>query len=136
MIRTHPETGRKAVYVNRTFTRRIIELSQPESDAVLSMLFDHCEQVDFRSASGGSATTWRSGTTAASCTGPSGITGPTSGRGGGSLREIDHGDTKCKCTIQNANDTADQKSSSSENCATRGAVVVSTMRPNVTLLMS
>jgi taurine dioxygenase len=48
VIRTHPETGRKAVYVNRTFTRRILELNERESDAVLAMLFDHCEQVDFQ----------------------------------------------------------------------------------------
>ena len=48
VIRTHPETGRKAVYVNRTFTRRIVELSEAESDAVLSMVFNHCEHVDFQ----------------------------------------------------------------------------------------
>jgi taurine dioxygenase len=48
VIRTHPETGRKAVFVNRTFTTRINELSQAESDAVLGLLFDHCEQIDFQ----------------------------------------------------------------------------------------
>ena len=48
VIRTHPETGRKAIFVNRTFTTRIQELSPAESDAVLALLFDHCEQIDFQ----------------------------------------------------------------------------------------
>jgi taurine dioxygenase len=48
VIRTHPETGRKAIFVNRTFTRRINELSEMESRVVLDLLFDHCEEVDFQ----------------------------------------------------------------------------------------
>ena len=44
MIRTHPETGRKAIFVNRAFTTRINELTPAESDAVLKLLFDHCER--------------------------------------------------------------------------------------------
>ena len=48
VIRTHPDIGRKAIFVNRTFTTRINELTPTESDAVLKMLFDHCEQVDFQ----------------------------------------------------------------------------------------
>jgi taurine dioxygenase len=48
VVRTHPETGRKAIYVNRTFTTRIVELNAAESDAVLTLLFDHCEHVDFQ----------------------------------------------------------------------------------------
>jgi taurine dioxygenase len=46
--RTYPETGRKAIFVNRTFTTRINELSERESRAVLDLLFDHCEQIDFQ----------------------------------------------------------------------------------------
>jgi taurine dioxygenase len=48
VVRTHPETGRKAIFVNRTFTTHINELKPPESAAVLNLLFDHCEQVDFQ----------------------------------------------------------------------------------------
>ena len=47
MIRTHPETGRKALFVNRGFTTRIAQLSKPESDAVLEMLFRHVETPSF-----------------------------------------------------------------------------------------
>lgn len=47
VVLTHPETGRKALYVNESFVTRIVELSLLESAAVLSFLFRHVERPDF-----------------------------------------------------------------------------------------
>ena len=41
MVRTHPRTGRHAIYVNVGFVSHIVELSRRESDALLRMLYDH-----------------------------------------------------------------------------------------------
>ncbi|MFM9887590.1 MAG: TauD/TfdA dioxygenase family protein [Burkholderiales bacterium] len=43
IFRTHPATGKKALYVNRLMTDHIVGMDRPESDRTLSMLFDSIE---------------------------------------------------------------------------------------------
>lgn len=38
VVRVHPETGRKALYVNEHFTRRIVEMNATESEVILRYL--------------------------------------------------------------------------------------------------
>lgn len=47
IVRVHPETGRKSLYVNKQFSRRIPQLSRPESQALLAYLYRWQEQVKF-----------------------------------------------------------------------------------------
>ncbi|MFT5539206.1 MAG: taurine dioxygenase [Alphaproteobacteria bacterium] len=43
----HPETGRKALFVDRLMTRRIEGLDPEESESVLNQLFDHAENPKY-----------------------------------------------------------------------------------------
>ena len=48
VIRTHPETGKHSLFVNRTFTTRIEGLPEDESRAILQFLFQHAETPWFQ----------------------------------------------------------------------------------------
>ena len=48
IFRTHPATGRKALYVNRLMTESIVGLPRAESDALLLELFAHQERPEFQ----------------------------------------------------------------------------------------
>ncbi len=48
VVRTHPVTRRKSLYVNRFFTTHVVGLSKIESDGLLQMLFRHIETPEFQ----------------------------------------------------------------------------------------
>jgi len=45
IVRVHPATGWKALWVNRSFTKQITGLDKAESDVILNYLFDVFERV-------------------------------------------------------------------------------------------
>ena len=47
VVRTHPESGRKGLFVNSTFTASIKEMKPRESAALLEFLYRHIETPDF-----------------------------------------------------------------------------------------
>lgn len=47
VIRTHPESGRRGLFVSEGFTSRIVELDKKESDAVLAHLRVHVAKPEF-----------------------------------------------------------------------------------------
>jgi taurine dioxygenase len=48
VVRTHPETGEKALYVNRTFTSRILGVDEAESRELLRYLTNRVKQPEYQ----------------------------------------------------------------------------------------
>jgi len=47
VFRIHDETGRKAIYVDRLMSMKIVDMSPEESDTLLNAVFDHAEKREF-----------------------------------------------------------------------------------------
>ena len=47
VIRTHPESGKKVIFVNSLFTTHIEDLNKEESDTVLDFLFQHVTTPEY-----------------------------------------------------------------------------------------
>lgn len=47
VVRTHPETGRKGLFVNKTFNVRFKDMTEAESAPLLNFLFEHSRQEAF-----------------------------------------------------------------------------------------
>ena len=48
VVRTHPETGRKGIYVNAAFTQRIIGMEKAASDAMLAFLYAQAATPEYQ----------------------------------------------------------------------------------------
>ena len=47
VIRIHPESGKKVIFVNSLFTTKILELGSSESRSILNFLYDHVKTPEF-----------------------------------------------------------------------------------------
>jgi taurine dioxygenase len=48
VVRRHPESGRRSIYVNPMFTQRLVGMKPRESDALLQFLYQHIALPDFQ----------------------------------------------------------------------------------------
>ena len=48
LVTLHPDSGRKSLFLNRTYTTRILDLSDIESRHLLNLLIEHTEQPCFQ----------------------------------------------------------------------------------------
>ena len=46
IVRTHPVTGKKILYVNWTYTKKIVGMEKKESDDLLNKIFKHQERLE------------------------------------------------------------------------------------------
>jgi taurine dioxygenase len=47
VIRTHPVTGREAIFVNRAYTRHFEGMTEEESSPLVEMLYNHSQKPEF-----------------------------------------------------------------------------------------
>jgi taurine dioxygenase len=47
LVRTHPDTGRKSLYLSRLMTRNVVGMDAVESENLLEELFQHIERPEF-----------------------------------------------------------------------------------------
>ncbi len=47
IVRTHPASGRKLIFVNPSYTTHIVGVPKEESTAILGYLYQHCSNPDF-----------------------------------------------------------------------------------------
>jgi len=47
VVRTHPDTGEKALFVNPLMTYKIKDMSDHESEALLSMIYEHMSKAEY-----------------------------------------------------------------------------------------
>ena len=64
VVRTHEETKRRALYINRLMSVRIEGMPEDESDPLLNFLYDHSKSRSSSTRMSGARETWSSGTTA------------------------------------------------------------------------
>lgn len=48
MVRTHPVTGKKLIFVTPSYTTHIEGVADEESAAILGLLYDHCMNPNYQ----------------------------------------------------------------------------------------